>query len=177
MAPESKEPYHPVIWQLVCCPFTPLLLLYGDIISNDKRNLDEKKEVLAAMERLPNYLKAISPRNSLAESLEGTAKVFVQHARSVICRADSSRADGGGSAIQNSSSLPENVPHSSDRASDMDMFHSESFGGYDASTMPTSMQLETADFNVDFNDELAMFTASLDDDGMFDWLSWDSRVQ
>ncbi|KAK9323505.1 hypothetical protein V1517DRAFT_320020 [Lipomyces orientalis] len=52
MAPESKETYHPIIWQLVCCPFTPLLILFCDILSNGKRNLEKNKEALAATERL-----------------------------------------------------------------------------------------------------------------------------
>lgn len=82
--PESKGPYHPIIWQLICCLFTPLLITSCDILSSGKQNSERNKEALAAMEQLPGHLKDISLRDSFAASLEGIAKVFVQHARSVI---------------------------------------------------------------------------------------------
>jgi hypothetical protein len=175
MAPESKEPYHPIIWQLVCCPFTPLLILFCDILSNGKRNLEENKEALAAMERLPSYLKDISSRNSLAGSLESIAKVFVQHARSVICRPDYARPDASILAAQSSTFPLGTLPHG--RASNVDMFHSNSFYSNTASVMPITMQLESSDFDVELNNDLAMFTNNFDGNGMFDWLSWDSRAQ
>jgi hypothetical protein len=175
MAPESKDPYHPIIWQLICCPFTPLLILYTDILSNGNRSLEENKEALAAMERLPSYLKDISSRNSLAASLEGIAKVFVQYARSTIYRQDSARSDANASAAQNPTFPLETLPK--DRGSDQHMFHSNSFYRNTASSMPITRQLGTGDFNVELNNDLTMFTNSLDADGMFDWLSWDSRAQ
>lgn len=175
MAPESKDPYHPIIWQLVCCPFTPLLILYTEVVSNDKRTPNEKKEALAAMERLPNFLKSISWRNSLASNLEGIAKVFVQHAGSAICRQDSARSDVNTSAAQNPAfSLSSSL---NDREYDQQLLHPISFCGNTASSMPITMQLGTGGFDVELSNDLTMFTNSLDADGMFDWLSWDSRAQ
>jgi hypothetical protein len=175
MAPESKEPYHPIIWQLVCCPFTPLLVLFCDILSNGKRNLEESKEALAAMERLPRYLKELSSRNSLAASLEGIAKVFVEHARSVLCHPDPAKPNADVLAAQ-SSTLPLGcLPYG--RLSDVDILHSNSFFINTASIMPTTAQLETGNFDVELNNDLAMFTNSLSDDGTFDWLNWDSQAQ
>lgn len=43
--------------------------------------------------------------------------------------------------------------------------------------MPIAMQLDTGYFDVELNNDLAMFTNSFDGNGMFDWLSWDSRAQ
>lgn len=165
MAPQSKEPYHPIIWQLVCCPFTPLLILFCDILSNGKRNLEESKEALAAMEHLPEYLKELSSRNSLASRLEGIANVFVQHARSVLCRPDPARPTAGVLSAQ-SSTLPLGS-----------MLNSNLFFGNTASIMPTTAQLEIGSFDVELTNDLAMVTNSLDDDGMFDWLNWDSQAQ
>ncbi|KAM3581905.1 hypothetical protein VKS41_006060 [Umbelopsis sp. WA50703] len=172
MVPESKEPYHPIIWQLVCCPFTPLLILFCDILSNGERNLEESWEALAAMERLPSYLKDLSSRNSLAASLEEIAKVFVHHARSMICRADSAQPATSDLASQNSTFSPENLLYG--KASNVHLFHPNSFYSNATSIMPTTIQLEIGD---DVEQDLAMFTKSFNGDGMFDWLSWDSLTQ
>jgi hypothetical protein len=166
MAPECKEPYHPIIWQLVCCPFTPLLILFRYILSNGKRNLKENKEALAAIEQLPSYLKDLSSRNSLASSLEGIARVFVQHARSVIFP-DPSRTEAQSLTSQLGPS-----PHGSDRASNIDSFDSNA-----ASISLISMQLEAGGFDIGLSSDFAMFTNSFDSDGMFDWLGWDSQAQ
>ncbi|KAG2174738.1 hypothetical protein INT43_005796 [Umbelopsis isabellina] len=157
MAPESKDPYHPIIWQL------------------GKRTLNENKKALAAMERLPSYLKNLSWRNSLAASLEGIAGVFVQHARSAICRQDFPRSDANASAVQNPAFSLRTSPN--DRGCDQHMLHSMSFFGDTASSIPISMQLGTGDFDLELSNDLTMFTNSLNADGMFDWLSWDSRSQ
>ena len=84
MVSESEEPYNGIVWQLLCCPFTPFLVLFGEILSSGKRVPEENKEALDAMERLPVYLKNMSLRNSLAVKLERIAIVLVQHARLVI---------------------------------------------------------------------------------------------
>ena len=84
MVSSSEEPYNGIVWQLICCPFTPFLVLFGEIISNGKGESEENKESLAAIEQLPVFLGKMSLRNSLAAKLECIAVVFVQHARSVI---------------------------------------------------------------------------------------------
>jgi hypothetical protein len=168
MAPESKEPYHPIIWQLVCCPFTPLLILFCEILSSGKRNSEGNKEALAAMERLPSYLKDISSRNSFAASLEGNAKVFVRHARSVIDCSDCATTDAGDIRVQSSTFALGNLPYG--RASEVDMFHSTSFCSNIASIPPTTLQLETGDFDGQLSSDLAMFTNSFDYDRLFEFV-------
>lgn len=175
MAPESKEPYHPIIWQLVCCPFTPLLILFCDILSSGKSKLEENKEALAAMERLPSYLKDLSSRHSLAVSLEGIAKAFVEHARSIICCPNSATPDASALAAQSSIFRVGTLPYG--WTSDDDMFYSTSLYSSTASILPTEMRLETGNFDIEFNNDLATFTNSFDGDGIFDWLSWDSQAQ
>lgn len=163
LAPERKEPYYPIIWQLVCCPFTPLLILFCDILSSGKSKLEENKEALAAMERLPSYLKDLSSRHSLAVSLEGIAKVFVEHARSMICCPNSATPDASVLPAQSSTFRLGILPYG--------------WTSDTASILPTEMQLETGNFDIEPNNDLATFTNSFDSDGMFDWLSWDSQAQ
>lgn len=84
MVSDSEEPYNGIIWQLVCCPFTPMLVLFGDILSDGEGKLEEHKEALVAMQQLPAFLSGMSIRHSLAAKLQRIAEVFVQHATSVI---------------------------------------------------------------------------------------------
>ena len=84
MVSDSEEPYNGIVWQLLCCPFTPFLALFGEILSSGKGESEENEDALAAMEQLPLYLGMMSSRNSLAAKLERIAAVFVQHARSVV---------------------------------------------------------------------------------------------
>jgi hypothetical protein len=73
-----------IIWQLVCGPFVPFLLLHSVILLNGKGGSEENQEALAAMERLPVFLKEMSIRNSLARKLEKVAVVFVKQARVAV---------------------------------------------------------------------------------------------
>lgn len=82
MAPESRQPYHPIIWQLICCPFTPFFILFRELISKDIHGgSEENGEALAAMDRLPGYLRALSSRNPLAADLENIAIILIRRAR------------------------------------------------------------------------------------------------
>ena len=175
MAPESKEPYHPIIWQLICCPFTPFLILFCEILSTGRQNSGENSEALAAMERLPSYLKEISSRNSFAAGLEETVKVFVQHARCVIDHPDHAIPDAMDLAIQGSTMALENLPHN--RPSEVDMHHSASFASDVLSLMPTTLLLETSDFNGQLDGDLAMFTTPYDQDALFGLVEQFTRDQ
>ena len=84
MVSDSEEPYNGIIWQLMCSPFTPFLILFGEILANGSIEAAEKERFLAAMERFPDFLAKMSLRSSLATKLERVAVVFVEHARSVI---------------------------------------------------------------------------------------------
>ncbi|KAI9704640.1 MAG: hypothetical protein M1820_005388 [Bogoriella megaspora] len=111
MVSDSEEPYNGIIWQLLCCPFTPFLVLFGEILSNGKMDLDEKreeesKEALAAMEKFAVFLGKMSLRNSLAAKLERIAVVFIQHAKSMI----HSQESRSGRVAPDSSTLIEALP-------------------------------------------------------------------
>lgn len=84
MVSDSEEPYNGIVWQLLCSPFTAFLALFGELLSNGRRESQENKEYLDAMEQLPIFLEKMSLRNSLAVKLERIAVVLVKHARSVI---------------------------------------------------------------------------------------------
>lgn len=70
--------------QLICRPFTPFLILFGEILASGIDDSQEKELSLNAMERLPIFLKKMALRNSLAAKLERVAVTFVQHARSLV---------------------------------------------------------------------------------------------
>lgn len=81
---DSEEVYNGIVWQLVCCPFTPFLSLFGEILANKGPKQDADWEALAAMQELPAFLKKMGVRNSLAAKLEHIAVVIVRHAESVV---------------------------------------------------------------------------------------------
>lgn len=81
---DSEEVYNGIVWQLVCCPFTPFLALFGELLASTGATTEEDEEALSAMKELPLFLKKMSLRNSLAARLQGIAVVFVQHAESVV---------------------------------------------------------------------------------------------
>lgn len=83
---DSQEIFNGIVWQLVCCPFTAFLVLFGEIIStlSDPSRHTHNQELLASMELLPSFLQKMAVRNSLAGKLEKIAVVFVQHASSVL---------------------------------------------------------------------------------------------
>lgn len=86
MVSDSEEPYNGLVWQLVCSPFTPFLILFREILSktNDAASIAHKRKCVESMEHVPDFLTKMSLRNSLAAKLKGTAVVFVQHARSLL---------------------------------------------------------------------------------------------
>ena len=81
---DSEEVYNGIVWQLVCCPFTPFLALFGEILANKGPKLEADWQALAAMQELPAFLKKMGVRNSLAAKLEHIAVVIVRHAESVV---------------------------------------------------------------------------------------------
>jgi hypothetical protein len=81
---DSEEVYNGIVWQLVCCPFTPFLSLFGDLLANKGSKHDADWQALAAMKELPGFLKKMGLRNTLAAKLERIAEVIVQHAESVV---------------------------------------------------------------------------------------------
>jgi hypothetical protein len=81
---DSEEVYNGIVWQLVCCPFTPFLTLFGEILANKGAKHDADRQALAAMQKLPLFLKRMGLRNTLAAKLERIAVVIVQHAESVV---------------------------------------------------------------------------------------------
>jgi len=81
---DSEEVYNGIVWQLVCCPFTPFLALFGQILDN-KGDVDRNNvEALAAMKELPVFLEAMGRRNTLAAKLTAVARTFVKHAESSL---------------------------------------------------------------------------------------------
>lgn len=81
---DSEEVYNGIVWQLVCCPFTPFLALFGQIVENKFGVHRDGVEALAAMKELPVFLEAMGRRNTLASKLHLIADVFVRHAESVV---------------------------------------------------------------------------------------------
>lgn len=81
---DSEEVYNGIVWQLVCCPFTPFLALFGEILANKGPTQDTDRQALEAMKELPTFLKKTGLRNTLAAKLERIAVVIVQHAESVV---------------------------------------------------------------------------------------------
>jgi hypothetical protein len=90
MVYDSEELYNSVVWQLICCPFTPFLTLFGEILSNasQPRHHQGSTTMLDAIERFPTFLSKMGVHNSLASKLERVAVVLVKHARSVVYPAE-----------------------------------------------------------------------------------------
>jgi hypothetical protein len=81
---DSEEVYNGIVWQLVCCPFTPFLALFGQILDNKGDARRDNVEALAAMKELPVFLEAMGRRNTLAAKLTDVARIFVKHAESSV---------------------------------------------------------------------------------------------
>lgn len=81
---DSEEVYNGIVWQLVCCPFTPFLTLFDDLLADKEAAHADRLAALTAMRELPVFLKKMGLRNSLARKLEGVAAAIVQHAESVV---------------------------------------------------------------------------------------------
>lgn len=189
MVSDSEEPYNGIVWQLLCCPFTPFLTLFGEILSNGKGESEENREHLAAIEQLPVFLRQMSLRNSLAAKLEAIAVVFVQHARSVIhpqgtCLFERSeprsiaidqpsstkpRASevAPGSSILNGA-LPDPWPSTADMLNWDSIFNP-------ATTAPALGHPRLGNNDVQPSD-LATWTNEFFGDAIYDWIGWDSQV-
>lgn len=187
MVSDSEEPYNGIVWQLLCCPFTPFLALFGDILSNGKGETEDNKNTLAALEQLPVFLSKMSLRNSLAVKLERIAVVFVQHARSVIHPQGTCASDRSGprsvAIDKHSSTEPrasEAAPFSQIGAlpdpgpSTGDMSHWDSFFDY-ATTAPVLDQPQIGIHDAQPGD-LATWTNDFLGDTIFDWIAWDGQV-
>ncbi|KAI3071241.1 transcriptional regulator family: Fungal Specific TF [Penicillium roqueforti] len=96
LSPESDEPYHPFLWQLLYSPFTAFLLLFRDILLNPGREPKDNQEALAAMENLPEFLEKMASRNPLATRLREVSRVLIGHAESVLTPSGQSRAGSDG---------------------------------------------------------------------------------
>lgn len=81
---DSEEVYNGIVWQLVCCPFTPFLFLFGEILANKEADQGSSTTSLRAMTELPAFLNKMGVRNTLAAKLERIAATILQHAESVI---------------------------------------------------------------------------------------------
>lgn len=81
---DSEEVYNGIVWQLVCCPFTPFLYLFGEVLADKERNYENDMNALKAMKELPDFLKKMGVRNSLAAKLERVAILIVRHGESIV---------------------------------------------------------------------------------------------
>jgi hypothetical protein len=81
---DSEEVYNGIVWQLVCCPFTPFLALFGQILDNKGDMRRDNVEALTAMKELPVFLEAMGRRNTLAAKLTDVARIFVKHAEASV---------------------------------------------------------------------------------------------
>lgn len=81
---DSEEVYNGIVWQLVCCPFTPFLTLFGEILNKKNAIQGGDMEALAAMRNLPVFLEEMGRRNTLAARLTDVARIFVKHAESLV---------------------------------------------------------------------------------------------
>ncbi|KAJ5716137.1 hypothetical protein N7493_008048 [Penicillium malachiteum] len=172
MSVKAKEPYHQIIWQLVCCPLTTLLILLCDTVSNSTRSLEEKKENPAAMELFPGYLKDLSQRDSLARRLEGIARVFVRHARSAIDFQTAANSSILSPGVQRSAAFSEDPPWSLyDETLCASVFGSNGDG-----SIPTVFSMRSDNYDTDIVNDLTALQSSFDvcGDRLFDWLTWDT---
>lgn len=92
MGPESESPYHPFIWQLAFCPFTPLLVLFNAIL-NDTCSLNEKEKALNAMGFVPTFLNALRSRTLHASKLEDISNTIRRRAASLVRRSEGQNSD------------------------------------------------------------------------------------
>ncbi|KAK3115908.1 hypothetical protein LTR53_004296 [Teratosphaeriaceae sp. CCFEE 6253] len=81
----TDQPYLGVTWQMLYYPWAPFLVLFGEILSSKAGiGLEEKKQALHAMEKLPTYFNAMGARYHEAVRLERMASATVQRARSMV---------------------------------------------------------------------------------------------
>jgi hypothetical protein len=85
LVPDKDEPYLLSVWQLLCCPFTPFLELFSELVSNGQGASEGNQEIFATMQLFSAYLQKMSQRKyTLASKLECIAEVFVCQARTMI---------------------------------------------------------------------------------------------
>ncbi|KAL9089772.1 MAG: hypothetical protein Q9165_005566 [Trypethelium subeluteriae] len=167
MVSDSEEVYNGIVWQLVCNPFTPFLILFGEILSNGRGETEENEEALAAMEKLPTYLSKMSVRNSLAAKLQRVATILMQHARSVI----NPQVSHTGEAVLGPDFPVGPLPDP--WISTGDMFNWDSFFSH---AMTVSVPGRSQNDNHDAQPtNLTTWTNDFFGDAMIDWIGWDSR--
>lgn len=184
MVSDSEEPYNGIIWMLVCCPFTPLLVLFGEILANGQGPSEANQQSLEAMEKVPAYLRAMGFRNTLAKKLIHIAETLVMHANAAVqsqgrsdkgpkclqlvpltdCSADSAKVMMGptfdaGDGPQRSASL--------DMSADWDLFFDH------ALQMPAPDASQQYDLGRMQLDDLGFWSTG---DANIDWIAWDSQL-
>lgn len=146
-----QQPYQPFLWQLLCCPFTPFLVLFRSIITFTQDDAMDVQGSLNAMRQLPEYLEHAKSVTPLASKLQEVANVIVQYATTFIAN---QRTNGQQSTVTGSLPTPKH-----------------NFG-IDAS-LPIG-----CDGSFDFNESMKLSNTCTDnfmsnDGGMFGWLNWD----
>lgn len=168
MVSDSEEVYNGIIWHLICCPFTPFLTLFGEILSNGEGDSQGNRELVGILEQLPLFLGKMSLRNSLAAKLARVAEALVHHARSVVCPQDASEnplvSGVLGAALPDS--WPATWPSTGDNLNWESFFERAPY---------VSGQPQIEDYDTQQND-LATWTHDFFGDGFVDWIGWESQV-
>ncbi|KAL2208626.1 hypothetical protein CC79DRAFT_1395599 [Sarocladium strictum] len=144
-----NQPYQPFIWQLLCCPFTPFLVLFRTIMFDAD---DEKEGQLSAMRQLPKYLEEAKAITPLANKLQEVANVILRHASTSLAEKETyipQSVPGSQPTPQHHLSMDTSLPMGADDSSDF----SEAM-----KTMNTSTE-----------------TMIIDDDDLFVWLDWEEE--
>lgn len=84
MVPDLKKPYTCLLWQRLHCPLAAFGILWGEVVTKGKTQLEQSKQSLEAIEHLPAYFGKLSSRNSLAAKLESITERMVQHTKSIL---------------------------------------------------------------------------------------------
>lgn len=83
---DSQEVFNGIVWQLVCCPFTAFLTLFGESVSGRQQDPEEQQALLESMQQLPSFLEKMGKTNTLAARLHPIAQVLMQHARDAVAK-------------------------------------------------------------------------------------------
>lgn len=161
MVAHSEEVYNGIIWTLLCWPFTPFLILFGEVLTHGASNMQQARQSLEAMEHLPAFLSQMGKRNALARELEVTASTLLSHARSVVYPTASDQ-DERATPVSAPTSTPLLNEHQQVvEASDPGIGHFHHNQGMDGSTVPFSQDFLT------WPDDL------FGGDATFDWFAWE----
>jgi hypothetical protein len=149
-----NQPYQPFLWQLLCCPFTPFLVLFRSIVTSAEEEAMQNQDALDAMGQLPEYLEQAKFITPLANKLQDVANVFLQYATTFIANQRT-----GARQFTAAGALPTPEYHLS---------------------MDTSLPMGTGDC-FDFNESMKTLntctdTLRFDDGGLFDWLDWEEET-